>query len=207
MQKDVARTDAFLMAAKRTFLDFGYDTVSMDEVAEAAGTTKRTLYNHFGSKERLFEAVVHFVAHLSAANLQDPAQLADEPKEAIIQFCLRHAYWSGFADAVALHRIVIALAPRFPQYAKLLYTEAIAPAEKLLAAYVTAHLTPETVALFGTADEFARSLLHVTSGERRYFALLGIVPPYPMPKNATPFADLPEEARIRHLVALYVTNR
>ena len=30
----------------------------MDAVAAAAGVTKRTLYNHFGDKARLFEAAI-----------------------------------------------------------------------------------------------------------------------------------------------------
>ena len=36
----------------------GYDTTSMDRIAESAGASKRTVYNHFPSKEALFKAVL-----------------------------------------------------------------------------------------------------------------------------------------------------
>lgn len=53
-----AKRDAILRAATAAFRDEGYDTTSMDRIAELAGASKRTVYNHFGSKEALFRAVV-----------------------------------------------------------------------------------------------------------------------------------------------------
>ncbi|MCB9545722.1 MAG: TetR/AcrR family transcriptional regulator [Myxococcales bacterium] len=47
-----------LEAATAVFRDEGYDAASMDRIAERAGASKRTVYNHFGSKEALFQAVV-----------------------------------------------------------------------------------------------------------------------------------------------------
>src|ERR1700675_5031014 len=43
--------DAIVEAAERLFLERGFGSVSMDELAEAAGVARRTLYNQFGSKE------------------------------------------------------------------------------------------------------------------------------------------------------------
>jgi TetR/AcrR family transcriptional regulator, regulator of autoinduction and epiphytic fitness len=36
----------------------GYDAASMDEIAEISGVSKRTIYNHFQSKENLFQEIV-----------------------------------------------------------------------------------------------------------------------------------------------------
>lgn len=52
------KRDMILDAATRAFRDEGYECASMDRIAELAGASKRTVYNHFGSKEALFEAVV-----------------------------------------------------------------------------------------------------------------------------------------------------
>lgn len=41
------------------FISMGYELASMDKIAETAGVSKRTVYNHFGSKESLFQAVLH----------------------------------------------------------------------------------------------------------------------------------------------------
>ena len=45
-----------LDAAVREFQAVGYENTSMDRIAESAGASKRTVYNHFASKERLFQA-------------------------------------------------------------------------------------------------------------------------------------------------------
>jgi TetR/AcrR family transcriptional regulator of autoinduction and epiphytic fitness len=64
-----ARTkrDSILEAAIRAFRDVGYECTSMDRIAELAGASKRTVYNHFGSKEALFEAVVARLFEVAAA--------------------------------------------------------------------------------------------------------------------------------------------
>src|SRR3984957_14674477 len=45
--------DAIVEAAVRLFLERGFGAVSMDELAEAAGVARRTLYNQFTSKEEI----------------------------------------------------------------------------------------------------------------------------------------------------------
>ena len=53
-----AKRETILEAATAAFRDEGYESTSMDRIAERAGASKRTVYNHFGSKEALFQAVV-----------------------------------------------------------------------------------------------------------------------------------------------------
>jgi TetR/AcrR family transcriptional repressor of mexJK operon len=55
---DLAKRAAILAAAKRQFLDRGFDATSMDAVAAAAGVSKLTVYNHFKDKDSLFVAAV-----------------------------------------------------------------------------------------------------------------------------------------------------
>ncbi|MBA2112893.1 TetR/AcrR family transcriptional regulator [Bremerella alba] len=49
---------AILTAAIREFEAHGFDNTSMNRIAEVAEVSKRTVYNHFESKESLFEAIV-----------------------------------------------------------------------------------------------------------------------------------------------------
>ncbi len=49
---------AILEGAVKVFTKSGFDASSMDCIAEAAGVSKRTVYNHFPSKEILFQAIV-----------------------------------------------------------------------------------------------------------------------------------------------------
>jgi AcrR family transcriptional regulator len=48
---------AIIDAAAKLFLQRGYDSTSIDDVAKDSGFTKRTLYQYFISKEDLFYAV------------------------------------------------------------------------------------------------------------------------------------------------------
>jgi TetR/AcrR family transcriptional regulator of autoinduction and epiphytic fitness len=49
---------AIIDAAERLFLERGFGSVSMDELAEAAGVARRTLYNQFSSKEEIFREML-----------------------------------------------------------------------------------------------------------------------------------------------------
>lgn len=53
------KRSAILEGAIDVFISTGYELASMDKIAETAGVSKRTVYNHFGSKENLFQAIVN----------------------------------------------------------------------------------------------------------------------------------------------------
>lgn len=50
--------EAIVDAAERLFLERGFGSVSMDELAAAAGLARRTLYNQFASKEEIFREML-----------------------------------------------------------------------------------------------------------------------------------------------------
>lgn len=52
------KRQTILDAAQQAFIEDGYENTSMDRIAELAGASKRTVYNHFSSKEELFQAVI-----------------------------------------------------------------------------------------------------------------------------------------------------
>ncbi|MGI3167777.1 TetR/AcrR family transcriptional regulator [Pseudooceanicola sp. C21-150M6] len=58
MSKSEEKRRQILMAATDEFQDHGFDGARMDRVADRAGVSKRTVYNHFDSKERLFSSIV-----------------------------------------------------------------------------------------------------------------------------------------------------
>ena len=47
-----------LNAARRLFSEHGFAGTSVDSIAEAAGANKQRIYAYFGSKKKLFEAVL-----------------------------------------------------------------------------------------------------------------------------------------------------
>ena len=63
--KDPGKRAAILDAAKRMFVENGFDGVSMDQIAAEAGVSKLTVYSHFGDKDSLFAEAVR--AHCEQA--------------------------------------------------------------------------------------------------------------------------------------------
>ena len=57
------KQNALLEAAIAEFQKHGYEGASIDAIAAAAGISKRTLYNHFPSKEALFRSLVEEMGH------------------------------------------------------------------------------------------------------------------------------------------------
>src|SRR5690348_14244025 len=55
------RRGRILAAATRVFARKGYDGASMSDIAEAAGVTKPVLYDHFASKDALFETLLRSI--------------------------------------------------------------------------------------------------------------------------------------------------
>ncbi len=58
-----------LDAARPLFVEFGYKGVSMQQIADAAGIHKATLYHHFKDKDALFAAVVTLELHSIRAEM------------------------------------------------------------------------------------------------------------------------------------------
>lgn len=61
---------ALIEAAQQEFIEHGFSCANMDRVCERAGTSKRTLYRHFESKDMLFIESIQTVLETQRARLQ-----------------------------------------------------------------------------------------------------------------------------------------
>jgi TetR/AcrR family transcriptional regulator, regulator of autoinduction and epiphytic fitness len=109
---------SILDAAARVFQDEGYENASMDRIAEVAAASKRTVYNHFPSKEALFQEVVErlmaeasalkMIRYDSSLSLEEQLSEFAEAKLAMV----KNPSWLG------LMRVAITVAIRDPELAK-----------------------------------------------------------------------------------------
>jgi TetR/AcrR family transcriptional regulator of autoinduction and epiphytic fitness len=53
------KRQAIVEAAIAEFRSTGFESTSMDKIAATAGVSKRTVYNHFPSKDELFAQILH----------------------------------------------------------------------------------------------------------------------------------------------------
>lgn len=135
---------AILDAARRLFLDAGYDGVNLDQVGRAAGVSRQTVYNQFGSKDAVFRAVVdrHWeairteVGAVSAPSLGSAAD-AEEVLRRFARSLLRFVHET---DQIAFTRLVIAESRHLPWIAEAFYQAGKAPLVAAFAA-VLARLT------------------------------------------------------------------
>lgn len=54
-------TRVIVEAAKKLFLESGYNETTLDHIAKEAGTTKKTIYGYFENKKTLFLEVIEYV--------------------------------------------------------------------------------------------------------------------------------------------------
>lgn len=64
-------SERIIAVAARRFVDDGYGGTSMLAVAKEAKTSKREIYDRFGSKEALFEHVMNYLCALGAQSEQE----------------------------------------------------------------------------------------------------------------------------------------
>src|SRR5580704_7830977 len=75
------RRSKIFSASVRLFAARGYDSVSIDEIAAAAGVTKPVLYDHFQSKQALFRAVLAAIRDNLISRGQSAAATAEDAEQ------------------------------------------------------------------------------------------------------------------------------
>jgi AcrR family transcriptional regulator len=82
---DVERTRAKLLrAATELFYEAGVPTTGVNDIAARAGVGKQTLYQHFGSKDGLLEAVLSERSDRVVRWLREAATAPDDARERVL---------------------------------------------------------------------------------------------------------------------------
>jgi AcrR family transcriptional regulator len=127
-----------LRVAKTVFLEMGFERTSMDVVASRAETSKRSLYAHFESKEKLFLAVIERVRGLFLGELKMPEDYPGKPAEALSLFCGRYLEILTFEGSVRMMRVSVSMAAsgRFQEQVAAYYDVLFTQVHARLGAYV-----------------------------------------------------------------------
>ena len=112
------KRDAIVQAAIVEFCANGFEATSVDKVAARAEVSKRTLYNHFPSKDELFAAILHVLWESSAAQLDRAFEPGRPVREQLLE--LLHGKLAMLADEsfLALARVAIAAGLHSPERAQ-----------------------------------------------------------------------------------------
>ena len=132
-----AKRRQIIEGARRIFLSQGFDAASMGEIAREAGVSKGTLYVYFDSKEALFAALIAeskratAERNLAALDPEDP-----DVAHALTVFATGLIEKVTQPEHMALLRMVIAAAEKFPSVAAAFYEAGPAHGARSLTAYI-----------------------------------------------------------------------
>ena len=120
-------SERILATGTRFFLARGFGATSVEAVAAACGMSKRTFYHRFRDKADLFRAVVHALIARWLPPFE--AQLRDAgPLEAMLRRVARQILTVALSpEALALHRLLIAEAQRFPELPRIVAEQGARP--------------------------------------------------------------------------------
>lgn len=128
-----ARPQELLAAALTLFVERGYASTRLDDVAASAGVSKGTLYLYFPSKEDLFRAVVR----------ENLVPVLDEAEHAIDGYAGHSAdllrdfirgWWQRIGDTPlsGLTKLMMAESGNFPEVAQFYHDEIISRSDALI---------------------------------------------------------------------------
>jgi len=112
------KREAIVRAAVEEFRSAGYEATSMDRIAAVAGVSKRTVYNHFPSKEELFALILEELWQSSVASVELP-YCADQPLDVqLLQLLRQKLDLLGDANFIDLARVAMAEIIHSPERAQ-----------------------------------------------------------------------------------------
>ena len=112
------KREAIIQAAISEFRSQGFDATSMDKIAATAEVSKRTVYNHFPSKEDLFTAILLQLWKSAAAQNELTYQHERPLKEQLVEFLKGKMRMCCDVNFIDLVRVAVAATIHTPDRAR-----------------------------------------------------------------------------------------
>lgn len=199
VDKDAQRK-IIIESATDLFLKYGFAGTTMEQVAEAAGVVKQTVYNHFPSKEWLFRAIIENVSGSLRAMLPSEPSPSAGFHECLLTFSKHFLRLMLQPRSLGLYRILISEAPRFPELAKVVFMTGANQTTRRLAGYLGDHAKANGVDI-ADPQLAAEQFIGLLRGNIQLRALL-MVRPAPTETQL----DRAAEAAVSHFIRAYRTS-
>ncbi|WP_048308286.1 TetR/AcrR family transcriptional regulator [Halomonas sp. PR-M31] len=118
---DSPKARQILKGAKATFLEFGYEGASTDEIVRRAGVSKGTMYNYFPDKRALFTAVIEEECSAQANRLFELASRREDTEATLREIAHKLVALLLSPSMQDLYRLAVSEAVRFPELARSFY--------------------------------------------------------------------------------------
>jgi AcrR family transcriptional regulator len=160
------RRQRILTEALPVLLAHGYHRTTIEQLARAAGVSKRTIYTDYGDKAGLFTAMVRQLAHDINHAITDQNSTGEDDLASLATRIIYRVYSD---ELVGLHRMVIGESSRFPELARMFYEDADQYHVEALREHLIAERGP-------AAGDQASMLFSMLLGDSHRRRLLGVSP-------------------------------
>jgi AcrR family transcriptional regulator len=171
------RRQKIIAAAEQLFLARGYAGASVNQIVRIAGGSLATLYAEFGTKEKLFEAVMTRRASAAFEGAQQTMRAAGTVTAELQALAARIQERTLSSDSLALYRLAVAEGPRFAALRKAVLTSGMQGFLTRLAGYF-GELTAAGRLRIDVPGLAAERFLALVQGQQQFIAGCGDVKRY-----------------------------
>ncbi|MFD2206081.1 TetR/AcrR family transcriptional regulator [Kiloniella antarctica] len=163
-------------AAIEVFMNQGFETASMDQIAALAGVSKRTVYSHYGSKEELFAQIMNNICEIKREELDVKPDHNLPIRECLIKLGNTFLDMLHYHGSISLFRILISHAESDPTHGIAFMDEGPKVSRELLAAYLEEKIAAGEIDV-ADPQEAAQSFYASLFGARYLNCLVTAAPP------------------------------
>jgi TetR/AcrR family transcriptional repressor of mexJK operon len=190
---DAAKVMTLIEAAEDIFLAKGYHSATMDDVAQAAGMSKKTVYQLISSKAELFMTLLD---HYQTLLVYPTPQPDWSEQRILVEHLLALAKFLLSADQLAIIRLIMAEYTHSPDLSRVFHQNRFRKAKSRLEACL-ATIAARRNAQFDDLSEMSAMLFGMTIGEFHLGVLVGFRSPPSKPML---------EKRVRQAVAIFLAG-
>ena len=140
-----ARRGAIMEAAKELFLTRGYAATSLEEIIAVSGGSLSTVYQLFGNKQGLFQALVSAATQEVTAPLKDAMTHHGAPRVVLKEFALRLDALENSREAAGAFRLMVAEGQNYPELARTLFDTGPDASRQIVINYLTGEVVAGTL--------------------------------------------------------------
>ncbi len=186
------RRQAILDAAKELFLTKGYAATSLEEIVATSGGSLSTVYQLFGNKQGLWEALVGQACAMVTAPLHDAMNHQGDPRTVLKAFASRLDALERSRDTAGALRLMLAEGGKYPELAKTLFANGPDSGKQVVSAYLDSEVAAGRLAITDTnlAAEQFRALVCGDTKLRSACGVLASVSPEDISKRLDAAVDM-----------------
>jgi TetR/AcrR family transcriptional regulator, mexJK operon transcriptional repressor len=172
----ISKRQSIIKGATSLFLKQGFNSVSMDKVAQSAPVSKATLYKYFSSKNDLLAAVIDDLCGSLWQTLEDIPIDSESVEHNLKKIASAFVDLIFSKEGLAIYRLVVAECYDFPELGKLVYETGPKSALSQLEQYLNSINQRDQLNIIDPAV-VADSFFSLLKGDLHFQCLLGIKAP------------------------------